>query len=337
MLSLVLKKLAYVSGALGLYHRLRNARTLTVIMFHRVLSADDPRWASCDPDYTLDAELFANCLQFFRTHYHVVSVNEVLAARRGGRALPPRALLITFDDGWADNVDFALPRLRQAAVPGLMFVVADAVDRARPFYQEQIVGAWRRGALPVEMLARALRQHGVPVEAGPDRIDVLRSLIARVEALDPAARTAVLAPLEAALDDGQQHMIRSAQLQQLLAGGMAIGLHGKSHEPMTRATDLEAELSGARSALAARLPHAPLVTMSFPHGRFTEAIAQRAHEAGYELIFTSVPAVNRSSPRVGWLLARLGFETAAVVDRQGRFAPALLALYLFRRPVAAGS
>jgi len=100
MLSDLVKKSLYGSGLLGLYHRFRNRRSLTVIMFHRVIDPADPRWASCDPDYTLDAALFERCLAFFSRHYNVVSAADVLAARKGGASLPPRALLITFDDGW---------------------------------------------------------------------------------------------------------------------------------------------------------------------------------------------------------------------------------------------
>ena len=64
----------HASGALGLYHRWRNARTLTVVGFHRVLDPADPRWASCDPDYTLPTTLLAPSLAFFRRHYNVVSL-----------------------------------------------------------------------------------------------------------------------------------------------------------------------------------------------------------------------------------------------------------------------
>ena len=130
MLSDLVKKSLYGSGLLGLYHRFRNRRSLTVIMFHRVIDPADPRWASCDPDYTLDAALFERCLAFFSRHYNVVSAADVLAARKGGASLPPRALLITFDDGWKDNADFALPRLRKANMPALLFVVLASSDWA---------------------------------------------------------------------------------------------------------------------------------------------------------------------------------------------------------------
>src|SRR3990167_7315320 len=84
MLKDVSRKLLYTSGLLGLYHRLRNADSLTVVMFHRTLSPDDPRWASCDPDYTLSTERLEQSLAFFRRHYNVVSLEQVLASRRTG-------------------------------------------------------------------------------------------------------------------------------------------------------------------------------------------------------------------------------------------------------------
>lgn len=335
MFSDLIKKLLYASGALSLYHRVRNARTLTVIMFHRVLEPGDPRWPHCDPDYTLRADLFASCLKFFAAHYNMVSAQDVLRARRGEGALPDRALLVTFDDGWRDNVDYALPVMQSLGVPGLMFVVSDAVGRDDPFYQEQIVGAWRIGRLDAASLAAALRAMG---DEAPDPVandlPALRRLIARVETLALPQRSALLAVLGERLSDGFRHMVSAEELRVLQQGGIEVGLHGKTHTPMTSAPDLDLELSGARAEMAARMPYctAPR-TVSFPHGRFDAAIAQRARQAGYELVFTSVPAVNPIGGGVGWLLGRLGFENDTVADRQGRFRPDLLALYLFRRPV----
>ena len=335
MLKDLAKKLLYASGLLGLYHRLRNADKLTVVMFHRILNPDDPRWRTCDPDYTLATRWFAQTLAFFRKHYNVVSEAEVLASRRHGTALPPRPLLITFDDGWADNADYALPELKKAGLPALLFVVSDAVGTRQPFFQERLIAAWRRGALKVGELAEAMRPH-LSAEWAPrgESIDAMREAIAKLEAMPEGRRGDVLAPLMAALDDGLRHMTTVEELQRLEAGGVALGLHGKTHTPMRHACDLDAELSGARAALARQLgTAAEAVSMSFPHGSYDDAIAHRAQEAGYELVFTSVRALNPVKPGVGWLLGRTGFETEVVVDSRDRFRPDWLALQLFPLPV----
>lgn len=308
-------------------------------MFHRVLDESDPRWKSCDPDYTVPVHVLERCLAFFRRHYNVVSVDQVLDARRSGGALPSRALLITFDDGWADNAEYALPALQRAGLPGLMFVVADAIGSRQPFFQESLIGAWRRGAVRVAELARALgRDGGDAVDSiAEESIAALRPLITRLEQLEPERRERVLAEFAGAMDDGVRYMVDIADLQRLEAGGVALGLHGKTHMPMTSPhADVDAELAGARTALAAHMGRSGgAETMSFPHGEYDESIAQHAREAGYELVFTSVPMLNRAAGGIGWLLGRTGFDAeGALVDQRGRFREEWLALDLFRRPLA---
>jgi hypothetical protein len=155
--------------------------------------------------------------------------------------------------------------------------------------------------------------------------------------MSPATRGEVLARFADALDDGHRHMVDVADLAALRAGGVELGLHGKSHVPMICAENLDAELGGARAAMAAML-RAPegldspaCATMSFPHGAFDADIAAQAREAGYALLFTSVPVLNPVGDRPSWLLGRTGYETDTIADASGRFRPELLAWYLFRR------
>lgn len=336
MLQDLVKKLLYASGVLGLYHRMRNADTLTVVMFHRILPPADARWATSDPDYTLSVQHFAASLAFFRRHYNVVSLQQVTDFGTTGGHLPKRALLITFDDGWADNADHALPELHRAGMPAVMFVVADAVGSAAPFYQERIVAAWRCGALKLGDLVDAL--DGPAAQERPAReenMEALRQVISRLEQLPRHEREDLLAPLEPKLADGLRHMVDVDDLQRLRSGGVALGLHGKTHVPMTRAEDLDAELTGARASLAERLGDAAPSArcMSFPHGAYDATIAERARKAGYERIFTSVAVLNPVGGKLGWLLGRVGFDTNSIMDRRGRFRRDLLALCLFRPPV----
>ena len=288
--------------------------------FHRVLPDTDPRGAGATPEYTIETSLFAHCIEFFQDHYNVVSLQDVLDAQAGSRALPDRALLVTFDDGWADNADHALPVLRANGVPATMFVVADAVGQHRPFWQEQVCSAERRGMSPP-----------LPYDSWP-------AVHGGLQAMPADRRTQWMMEHEATFEDGLRHMVDDADLAKLQEGQVALGLHGKSHVAMREAEDLHAELEGALEALGQRLASAgrpsPSATLSFPHGSYDADIARKAREAGYKLAFTSVPGLNAVDPAPSWLLARTGFETSGITDRHdGRFRPDLLALYLFRRPI----
>ena len=327
-----IKRALYASGALAAWHRRRNRDRLTVIMFHRVLATDDPRWPTSDPEYTLPADVFAACLGFFKAHYNVVALEDVLAARAGQRPLPERALLITFDDGWSDNEEYALPALRAAGLPAVMFVVADAVDRAQPFWQEQMITAWRAGRLGEATWRRLwdeLGGGGAPALDGT--LEPVRALIAALERAPAPVRARLLASIRDLLDDGVRYMITSDQLRALAAGRVAIGAHGQTHEPLTTVPDVDAELRAARRALEERLGGPAVTTLSFPHGRFDDEVVARARAAGYRLLFTSVPELPGAGADV---LGRVGFTAETVCGPDGRFDPALLALHLFRKPHA---
>jgi peptidoglycan/xylan/chitin deacetylase (PgdA/CDA1 family) len=340
------KKALYVSGALDVWHRRRNRDRLTVIMFHRVLSPRDRRWPVSDPEYTLSDDLFGQCLDFFRKHYNIVALSDLLAARAGQRALPDRALLVTFDDGWSDNEEFALPHLKRTGIPALMFVAGSAIGRDAPFWQEQLVHAWRAGRLDAARATRVWRDSSdaepasargagraaddPPAFGGRDDLDGLRALIARLEQLEASHRTRVLAGLADVVADGIRHMITPDQLKALAAARVAIGAHGFTHDPLTR-VDATAELSQVRAALAAIVDPAP--ALSFPHGKFDTATVERARGAGFPMLFTSVPELPPGEGRGPGVFGRVGF-TGETITEKGRFAPEKLALHLFRKPHA---
>jgi len=300
-------------------------------MFHRILSPRDPRWQTCDPEYTLSDELFACCLDFFKRHYHVVTLDDLLAARSGRRALPDRPLLITFDDGWSDNEEFALPHLEEAGLPAVLFVAGAAVDRSEAFWQERLIHAWRAGHLDAAGAIRLWRDAGG--DAPPPRLDELegaRAIVARLEALPAEQRARALAGASAALADPARYMVTSEQLRHLAGHRVAIGAHGHSHDPLTE-VDAGAELTRVRDLLARHVAAAP--ALSFPHGRFDDGVVARARDLGYQLLFTSVPELPPASGRGPGIFGRVGFTTETITER-GRFAPEKLALHLFRKPHA---
>jgi len=83
-----------------------------------------------DPDgYAVSAQNFAAHLDWLSGHgYHPVSLGDVMAASRGERALPEKAVLLTFDDGLRSVYTHAFPLLRAYGYPALVAVVTDWVE-----------------------------------------------------------------------------------------------------------------------------------------------------------------------------------------------------------------
>jgi len=313
-------------GLLAAFHRLVNRDTLTVVMFHRVLPPG--AMAGADPDYTVSDSLFSQCLAFFRRHYTIVGLDEVLAAQSGGTRLPRRGLLITFDDGWDDNLAFAVPQLAGQAVPALVFVSTDGVaDDARWWWQEVLLAAIRQNRAGIEALWNAVPGDPSPP---PDGERILRLLV-RYGACAPEVRRKVLEPFAAA--GSGRHMLTPARLRSLAEAGIAIGSHGAGHLPLTMIADPGADIEHARRALADWLAGEAGAALSFPHGRHSPAVIAAAFSAGYRLLFTSDTILNTLiRGRPARILGRIEIPAHEIADRHERLQSHRLAAWLFLRP-----
>lgn len=97
---------------------LRNAAV--IVAFHRVDNADR------SDTLTVDARMFERYCMFFRRHFRVVSLREIVQKLERGLE-PNRELAITFDDGYRDNYDNAMPVLEKLSLPATFFVVSQWV------------------------------------------------------------------------------------------------------------------------------------------------------------------------------------------------------------------
>ncbi len=103
------------------------ARALVVLAYHDV--RDDVA-AKGDPDaYAVSTRNFAAHLDWLHGHgYTPVSVQQVITARAGGTPLPPRAVLLSFDDGLSSVYTHVFPLLRAYNYPALVAPVTSWVD-----------------------------------------------------------------------------------------------------------------------------------------------------------------------------------------------------------------
>jgi hypothetical protein len=129
--ALALRALRHV-GFLGHAHD-----RLSILIFHRVLPAPDPLF----PD-EVDARRFDQLLALLKTCFNIVPLSEGVRGLKSGK-LPPRAACITFDDGYADNAEIALPLLQKHGVKATFFVATGFLDGGRMF-NDSVIETVRR-------------------------------------------------------------------------------------------------------------------------------------------------------------------------------------------------
>ena len=118
-----MKRLLWVCVLAGWLDLAAAADHFNILVYHHV-STDSPASTSVTP------QVFREHLQFFQDQQiHVMALAEALAAVTNGSPLPDKTIAITFDDGYRDIYDNALPLLEEFGYPFTIFVATDPIDK----------------------------------------------------------------------------------------------------------------------------------------------------------------------------------------------------------------
>ncbi len=293
-------------------------RTRAVVLaYHRVKRlADDPQLLAVTPD-RFDEQLAALTRRFTP-----VSLDELVGAMRGD-TLPERAVAITFDDGYEDNLTHALPLLEKHDVPATVFVTSGTVASRSELWWDEL----ERLILRPETVPCALRlsirgkAHGWELAPTPSaatappacfKWDVTQGIMSPrqraymdlhrlLKPLNHAAIADVLAQLREAVgaaEAGREtHRTLSADQLRALAASpqITIGAHTVTHPQLSaRPRRMQRrELRDSKVALASIIG-CDVWSMSYPYGGygdFSPATRRLARRCGYRAAFANRPGL----------------------------------------------
>lgn len=321
----------YRSGVLGAWHQRRNRHALTVLMFHRVLPAGSDALAQSEREFAFSVEGFQKTLDFAVRHYNVVDLAQVKAAIDGQGQLPGCPLLITFDDGWRDTVEYAMPELKKRGLSAILFVATEVVDLEQHRW-------WQDAAVAVladpEAAPKLLKALGMPADA-PTQSGFSQHVAAKLAGMPELERRRVIQQVDLGVLEKieNRQMVNADDIRQWIDGGFQLGGHGHSHSPIAYANDPRAEVFECRDRV--RTMGLEILSLSYPHGVKSDVSRALLKGAGFDLVFDSTPClVNVSSlQRLRFDLPRIHVPENAWTTKNGRIDPARLAMFLFPRSV----
>ena len=300
---------------------------LTILTYHRVLDAPDPL-----QPLQFDRRSFELQMALLRRLATPLPLLEAVRLLREDR-LPRRAVCVTFDDGYADNLTNALPILQRHGIPATLFVTEGLLDGGLQWNDAVIeaVRALPAGPQRFPWLTPADRDVG-PVTL---RAPLVRELLLALKYFAPDARQEATAALVRLAGNNVPRtlMLRRADLPLLRDGGFEIGAHTVSHPILARLDDAAAweEISESKRRLQQALG-SPVSSFAYPNGRPTKDYDRRHLEmvrrAGFTCAVSTAWGVVRRSADV-YQLPRMGLWPCSATRLMMRFVRAR-----FDRPAA---
>ncbi len=290
-------------------------RPLRVLMYHRVL---DPGAATCSPSLvSATPAAFEEQVRLLARRYRVLSLDEVVDSFRRQRPLPPRAVLVTFDDGCADFGEIAWPILRRYRVPATVFVpTAYPGCPERSFWWDRLHAVFSSTpAMQVDTPAGVLH-----LADGESKQAALRSMQRLVKALPHGEAMQLVDRVCRDLGDAPapSDVLAWGRLRALAADGLTIGAHTRTHPALTRLSNDEAraEIRGSVEDLRRELGGCPPV-FAYPFGDHDDRIVEIVREEGFELALTTRDGHSRLGAEDSLRLRRTGItpRTSARIFR----------------------
>ncbi len=314
-----------------------------VLYYHRVADRIDPT----DLGLSVSTGNFEAQVRYLASRYDVRALGDLLRLWAAGEALPPRAIAVTFDDGYRDNYDRAYPILRRYRVPATVFVTTGHVGTATPFWWQRVgrllADARRRGVpdLPAGAvgLPEAVRAR-IRTFLGAGGSAALASAVDAFKPLGAEGRDAAVAALEAAIGggtgtfEGPRMFLSWEEIREMARHGIDFGSHTHTHAILTEIPEVEAEreLVASKAALETALDR-PVDLFAYPDGCVDARVREQVARAGYTFavqtqrhahVFSADPlALPRTKvkeghslgPRGGFAAGAFALEVAGASDR----------------------
>ncbi len=119
--------------------RWRSSGSLLVLMYHRVLPVDSPVRSIEQPGMYVSPETLGLHITELKRRFELVHLQEWLRRAKHGSPLPRLACALTFDDGWRDNYEFALPVLAKHGAPATIFLVSSFIGTTYGFWPNRLM------------------------------------------------------------------------------------------------------------------------------------------------------------------------------------------------------
>ncbi len=275
--------LRFCSGAFG--------GAISALLYHRVtpeaLRTDESAFLP-NIELSVQRDRFEEQMRLVSKRFRCVSLDQAISELRDGR-VPPRTLVVTFDDGYRDNLTCALPILERYKVPATIYVTTGVVERTAELWWYAQGEIFKR-LDAVEFFANNIHYHW-PLSSAAEKKRAFIECNAIFKTLTPAKQHEIMREISARASvkySYEEDALSWPEVQKLGRHPLiTIGAHTVSHPSLSTLSDAELgmELIDSKRILEAQIQK-EVRHFSYPFGERGQA-SQREFRAAIECGYVS--------------------------------------------------
>jgi peptidoglycan/xylan/chitin deacetylase (PgdA/CDA1 family) len=232
--------------------------------------------------------IFEAQIQFLASTARMISLQEYLDHVEQGKPILNKSIVVTFDDGYKDNLTLAAPILQKHGVPATFFITTEYIGAGKMKWEDQLSCSIRRSRVDAVTLDLPGGQVSFPIGTQKDKFKAINALVRILGHLSQAEKQQILEKLGNQLkvkcDDRADVMLTWEDVRQLAdTPGFSIGSHSVTHPHLTRIPLEEArfEVTHSRERIENETGH-PVTLFAYPYGDFNQDVISALQSAGYK-------------------------------------------------------
>ena len=290
---------------------------LPILAYHRICDVPDESRFPFDVELiSASMENFVWQMKYIKRNFSPITFADLIRALDNQAPLPPKPIIVTFDDGFDDNYFCAFPILKELNIPAMFFIATDYIGKEKTFWYDWL--AYIVLHLPPSCTLSLGDVHSPIVIKGDikARRALLHTILEYLKQVPDSRRIKILNKIN---EEYGQHYAGNElslskpmsweQVREMADAGMEFGSHSVTHPILSHLSDSEIrmELTVSKQVIERRTGR-PVEVIAYPVGgafAFDERVRVMTEQAGYRLGVSFVPGVNNVGTLEKFALKRI--------------------------------
>lgn len=253
-------------------HSISSNLVVLIAMYHGICESQPD---SIGPwEYTISPSVFRKQIQYLSNEYEIVTLEDAVGRSNSDENLA----VVTFDDGYRNNLTDALPVLEEYGVPATIYVSTSFVDGGVPYEYPLVRAISDRDLINVTLAEKSISYQ---LTSQSSRVEAFREIAGAVKDSPEARRELVE---ELSVEEVGVSMMDADEIREIDEHPLVtVGAHGHRHLPLASLSDseIEREVETCTSELENILGHS-VSHFSYPYGSNDARVRASVRNAGYD-------------------------------------------------------